>query len=673
MTVAKLGVSTYLEGALLGKNRATGKHLAELVLKHLNSSFIAVVADNTGNNTGSQSGLFALLKARRPTLLCIGCCVHVLDLLMEDLAKIPAITAVSNDAHFLTSFVKKHPLLYEEFLVIQKSIGVKLELVLFPLTRFAYVHLMCYRAWKNFSALRLLSESDTFTLVKQQVRRRGQSGQRAVEEFNRFEDLAGTRSVKMRLRGVASVLQPFSQVLHYLEGDSVPISHVYPCYQLLYDFSQEIGQLEELTNVLSNEEEQDLVVNAVRQRWLGSGRKVGLRDELHFCAFVLDPYAQAAMTSPRKPDCDLLTTDVIRGARSIIDLVCGEDMAKRSMLKEQLGMWCAAAPRIPFAGTSLPVATGHNAFSSLYFTGMQLMWEKILGDESSRRSEGTSTAEAVGSSTGADGGTETAPITTPDVALECYLNRLKLCKKPTDFWLAMAAEKPTGMRVEALEAHRAFCIFAVNILAIVGHTAGVERAGKDYGMILTTLRKRMEPERAHKSIFIMHNYSLIDMAMDGGTSYAEFGRPPDEASEDLAEGLQRRSLIVEDEAGWDDDDSDSSDGPSAAEEGEPEEIVEPVSWSVPNGFRVADKPSAIDERCVNMHVFMKWEGFGWQLGKISEVLTSATPRLVKKYNVRVVWADARGPAMLDLQSYQHGDDAPFDSWVFLTPVHRADE
>lgn len=88
LTRAKLGISTFLSVQMLGSRRATGQHLFQVCKKFLDASYIAVVADNTGNNTGTRNGLFALLKNEYPTLLCIGCCVHVLDLLIEDVAKV---------------------------------------------------------------------------------------------------------------------------------------------------------------------------------------------------------------------------------------------------------------------------------------------------------------------------------------------------------------------------------------------------------------------------------------------------------------------------------------------------------------------------------------------------------------------------------------------------------
>ena len=66
---------------------------------------------------------------------------------------------------------------------------------------------------------------------------------------------------------------------------------------------------------------------------------------------------------------------------------------------------------------------------------------------------------------------------------------------------------------------------------------------------------------------------------------------------------------------------------------------------------------------------MRWETFGWQLGKILDVITQDTPRLFKKFNFRCQWADrSKGPAMLGVANYGHGTMARFNSWVILEPV-----
>ena len=156
----KCGISAFEDARHMGTERSTGENLARLVQPLISPhKTIAVVADNTGNNTGSQTGLFAILNYHYPWLICLGCCVHVLDLLIEDLAKLPKVASTGADAHFLVTFTKKHGILFEEFMVAQTKTSCRLELVLFPATRFAYIYLMCQRVAANMAALYLVSGS----------------------------------------------------------------------------------------------------------------------------------------------------------------------------------------------------------------------------------------------------------------------------------------------------------------------------------------------------------------------------------------------------------------------------------------------------------------------------------------------------------------------------------
>ena len=44
---------------------------------------------------------------------------------------------------------------------------------------------------------------------------------------------------------------------------------------------------------------------------------------------------------------------------------------------------------------------------------------------------------------------------------------------------------------------------------------------------------------------------------------------------------------------------------------------------------MAEEPAALDSKLVGAHIFMRWETYGWQLGKITAVITKDTPRLFK--------------------------------------------
>ena len=94
-----------------------------------------------------------------------------------------------------------------------------------------------------------------------------------------------------------------------------------------------------------------------------------------------------------------------------------------------------------------------------------------------------------------------------------------------------------------------------------------------------------------------------------------------------------------------------------------------VKWSVPDGFKVAAEPETLDVSLIGSTVYMRWETYGWQLGRITDVITATTPRLFKKFNFRLVWSDtSRGPASLRVENYAFGLDARLNSWVILEQV-----
>ena len=87
--ICKLFISTFLTCVWMSTRQSTGVSLADIVTPHLGDglAFFAVVADNVKQH----HAMFAIIIRRFPWLFCLGCFVHVLDLLIEDIAKIPAI------------------------------------------------------------------------------------------------------------------------------------------------------------------------------------------------------------------------------------------------------------------------------------------------------------------------------------------------------------------------------------------------------------------------------------------------------------------------------------------------------------------------------------------------------------------------------------------------------
>ena len=82
---------------------------------------------------------------------------------------------------------------------------------------------MINRVLLNVSVLCLVAESPTWAVVKSSTKKRGDEGKKAMAEFKRFETLVGSRAFRERLVGRTNVMEPFSIVLHYGEGDFVPL------------------------------------------------------------------------------------------------------------------------------------------------------------------------------------------------------------------------------------------------------------------------------------------------------------------------------------------------------------------------------------------------------------------------------------------------------------------
>ena len=122
ISLAKVGVAAYASTAWFGKRSHSGEVYAEEVKRLVGKGDkqIAACADNTSSNTSMQKGLFGKL-AELFSWFFIGCCVHAMDLLSEDIAKIPEIASVISDCKFIVLFVIRYSMLHETFMDSQAA------------------------------------------------------------------------------------------------------------------------------------------------------------------------------------------------------------------------------------------------------------------------------------------------------------------------------------------------------------------------------------------------------------------------------------------------------------------------------------------------------------------------------------------------------------------------
>lgn len=266
----------------------------------------------------------------------------------------------------------------------------------------------------------------------------------------------------------------------------------------------------------------------------------------------------------------------------------------------------------------------------------------------------------------------------PGYSLAMTIARLKLTSSPTTFWRSMMAEIPARSSNNkninsSIESHRLFCRTAINISAIVGHTCGVERAGKAYKLVWTAHRKAMNPTTAQKAIFVLCNYGMLQAKVELGDGLADFGgsvlleeEEDDRIRAKRVHALRRGRILSEDDLdGGEMEEEDSNDEDlehEAREDGLPRQEVR---WHLEDGLEVLEKPSSLGDEAVGKLIYMRWESYGWLLGTITSRISVRTPRLHAKYNFRVRWFDGWENHMLLLDNYQGGANAPYNSWVLL--------
>ena len=287
---AKVGFAAYVKTAWFGRKQHSGETYANEISSVVGDGkeHIACCADNTSSNTSMQNGLFGRLSAKYYWFF-LGCCVHCMDLLSEDVAKLADIAAIITEFKFVTRVVLRFSLLTETFLHLQSlrhksdPSASMLMLKKFPDTRFAYAFFVIYAVILNWSVLQALVDSPEYKLLKSNA-----TPKRRLL-LRKFESIVGDPSKKAKGEAAVDVMRPISSGLHYLEGDDVPSSHVLPVYGLLHQSAQKPG--DNVTDEFSTE-----TINAIAQlfkdRWNGSGRKVGIRNDLHCLAWKLDIHAR---------------------------------------------------------------------------------------------------------------------------------------------------------------------------------------------------------------------------------------------------------------------------------------------------------------------------------------------------------------------------------------------
>ena len=272
-------------------------------------------------------------------------------------------------------------------------------------------------------------------------------------------------------------------------------------------------------------------------------------------------------------------------------------------------------------------------------------------------------------------------------------------------WSVIRNQPPEGMSTPQLQAHQLFCDTVIDLLAFVGHTAGVERAGKAYPLIHTKLRKRLGADTLNMLVYIFHNMRLLYSEIQSDAPhFDDFGlglldeeqarvvdaelpalstipaRIRDEpATRDGSQDDSSECESSECESSEGSDSSDSSDS-GGADGGEATDSgAHPSGDMVPYGFSAIVQaplkpltPADVGRQIVAM-VKLPRHKLGWHFGKLTRFFDAvATPRYAALYNFDVLFTGQRGPVGMKLETngattrYYTGTPEE-GAWSFVTP------
>uniref|UniRef100_A0A6T8PP65 Uncharacterized protein n=1 Tax=Hemiselmis andersenii TaxID=464988 RepID=A0A6T8PP65_HEMAN len=474
------------------------------------------------------------------------------------------------------------------------------------------------------------------------------------------------------LKGVHSLLEPFSIILHFLEGDKVPPSWVYPCYQCLLDM---LAKLPDDVKDALDAETLDQVRNLVKERWLPDedSRKVGLRNDLHLAAFALDPAVRAAFMDAQGTE--PMMTPAVRAAVSNVFLTLskaassevpepGSSAARnRESLQRQRRLMLSSAYDTYCSETSVFGSELKAAREDVY----KLKIERALQDMNDK-----------------DPHAKNNPVK----VLLCKLKALG-AEAGVAFWKRMSRISDTEWSEEAKASHQLLCSRAIDLLGIVISSCGTERHGKAYKLIHTALRTSISEQRLHRAIYVFFNLDLLDKQREQFTFDARDLADPESFILSVVEELETEEMKEmlrmeeeEDEAREMLPGSDKEETVVRLEPLAPALLAE-EEYVLPDGFKEIDPPEQLDAALCRMkpkaHIFMRWEGSGWELGVIKSFYRNGVvlkddrgKKKKERGNFNVDWIKdpprVTRDMFLDKQRWGGGKDAPVGNWVLLQSV-----
>ena len=122
--------------------------------------FAGIVSDNVRVNKSAAK----IIRQKYPKLFTPGCCTHIFDLLIEDVAKLPKVNKIIKGCTEIAVFVKGHTRVKATYQRIISGSNGGTMLKTFPDTRFSYADLMLQQVVNNRKNLSNLMDEEQYAL-----------------------------------------------------------------------------------------------------------------------------------------------------------------------------------------------------------------------------------------------------------------------------------------------------------------------------------------------------------------------------------------------------------------------------------------------------------------------------------------------------------------------------
>jgi len=249
---------------------------------------VQVVTDSAGNCVAARN----ILSVTYPGIVFSPCTAHCLDLLLEDIGKLPWAASTIETGHKIVKFITNHQGALAKF-----RTHSKVELLKPGETRFASFFIMLQRVHESRDALQ---ETVMDRVYKQWLK---DKKKKIRDEGKLVTDAVVDESFWKSVQELTSVCEPIIQLLRLVDG-------IVPCVGKVYWKMYQIDS--GIENLTIGQEKKIQVRSLVNKRW-----KM-LHTDLHSAGFVLDPEFRSFLQHENE--------EVISGFHAVVEAVHREDV-----------------------------------------------------------------------------------------------------------------------------------------------------------------------------------------------------------------------------------------------------------------------------------------------------------------------------------------------------------